>query len=335
MIPVTTTLRGGVLGCLLAMLAGCLPLTRAPADVQRHSALPPGSLRLYAVGDIADCRRDAPQDASAARTAALVPAGALVLGLGDMAYPYADAATLAHCYEPAWGAHRAGTLAVAGNHDYVDGSARDFREYFGLDEVAASERFVAYARALGPDWSLVVLDSNATGAAMQEQRQWLEHTLERLRPRGAAHGSLAVRCLAVAWHTPLFSSGWHRGSGDHMRGFWELLDAYGADLVLSGHEHFYEAFDPFDAEGRLRRDGEGIRQFTVGTGGARLYGFWRPPYASRARVLEFGVLELTLEPRRYTWRFVDLDGRVRDAGDATCRGAASDEPGVPSSAELG
>jgi hypothetical protein len=106
-----------------------------------------------------------------------------------------------------------------------------------------------------------------------------------------------------------------------MRPFWELLDAHGADLVLSGHEHFYEAFEPMDAAGRRTAAGEGIRQFTVGTGGATLHGFWRPPYASRARVLSHGVLQLTLAADRYEWRFIDVAGRIRDAGSAICRRA--------------
>jgi hypothetical protein len=108
-----------------------------------------------------------------------------------------------------------------------------------------------------------------------------------------------------------------------------MLDEHNADLVLSGHEHFYEAFEPLDARGQRRGDGDGMRQFVVGTGGAKLYGFWRPPYASRARVLEFGVLQLTLEPDRYAWRFIDVDGRVRDAGAARCRRWGGVETGSP------
>jgi hypothetical protein len=104
-----------------------------------------------------------------------------------------------------------------------------------------------------------------------------------------------------------------------MRAFWDMLDGAGADLVLSGHEHFYEAFEPLDADGRQAAAGQGIRQFTAGTGGATLYGFWRPPYASRARVLSHGVLQLTLAADRYAWRFVDVDGAIRDAGIAACR----------------
>jgi hypothetical protein len=108
-----------------------------------------------------------------------------------------------------------------------------------------------------------------------------------------------------------------------MRPFWDLLDSAGADLVLSGHEHFYERFDPLDAQGQAARDGQGPRQFVVGTGGARLFGFWKPPYRSEARVLDHGVLQLSLQRGRYGWRFVDIDGRVRDAGAARCRAAVN------------
>ena len=302
-----------------AWIAGCVPLTQAPADVPPLD-VPAGSLELYAVGDMADCRRDAPGQAAARLVSALVPAGGTVLALGDLVYPYADAATLAQCYEPTWGSHRATTLAVAGNHDYVAGDSRAFRAHFDLDRRTVSDRYVAYTEELSPDWLLIVLDSNVRGGALQAQLDWLRATLERVRPlSGTGPPSAAPRCLAVAWHAPVHSSGWHRGSGDHMRPYWSLVDEYGADLVLSGHEHFYEAFEPVDAQGR--RVASGPRQFTVGTGGARLYGFWKPPYESRARVLEFGVLRLVLSPGHYAWRFVDTDRTVRDAGSADCRGS--------------
>ena len=322
------TLRWSCVAIASLALAGCLPLTRPPAKVPSLE-IPTGSVELYAVGDMADCRRDEPGESAARLVSALVPRGATLLALGDLVYPYADAESLARCYEPTWGSHRATTLAVAGNHDYLEGGSRTFREYFDLDRRATSERYVAYAERLSADWLLIVVDSNVRGGALDRQLEWLRATLEGVRPGGRAT-SEAPRCLAVAWHAPLHSSGWHRGSGDHMRPYWQLVDAYGADLVLSGHEHFYEAFDPFDAQGQ--RAASGPRQFTVGTGGARLYGFWKPPYESRSRVLEFGVLHLVLAPGHYAWRFVDVNRQIRDAGSADCRGGGAG--GVPASGDL-
>jgi acid phosphatase type 7 len=313
------TTRAGAAGrtsaVLIAALAcgGCIGTTRPPATATSATA-PAAGLQVYVAGDIADCNSYVPAAAMAARTSRLVPDGARVLALGDMAYPFGDAATLASCYEPTWGRHRATTLAIPGNHDYVRGSASDFLEYFGV-ETPQEGGFIAYTRRLTDGWRLVALDSNVDGSTLQAQYQWLE----RLFAGDADAPASDPGCLLVMWHAPLYSSGLHRGSGEKMRPFWQLIDRHGADLVLSGHEHFYERFDPLDADGHPVRDGEAPRQFVVGTGGARLFGFWKPPYRSKARVLEHGVLQLSLARGSYSWRFIDVDGRVRDAGGARCR----------------
>ena len=117
---------------------------------------------------------------------------------------------------------------------------------------AAAEGY--FARELD-GWLVIGLDSHLSGDRLDQQYAWLEATL-------AAHSD--THCTLAMWHTPLFSSGLHRGAGEHMRRFWALLDARGADVVLGGHEHFYEAFEPLDAEGRPVE--EGIRSFVVGTG---------------------------------------------------------------------
>jgi acid phosphatase type 7 len=306
---------GRTAAALAAVLvfAGCIGTTRPPVSSTVPSVSSAG-LQVYAVGDIADCSRRAPADSMAARTSQLVPDGARVLGLGDMAYPHGDALALASCYEPTWGRHRAMTLAAPGNHDYVRGDAGDFSEYFGVAALHDGG-FVAFTRVLTDGWRLVALDSNVEGSALQAQYEWLN----RLFAEDPQASARTPGCLLVMWHAPLYSSGMHRGSGNRMRPFWQLLDRHGADLVLSGHEHFYERFEPLDAQGQPPRDGQAPRQFVVGTGGARLYGFWKPPYRSEARVREHGVLQLSLERGRYSWRFIDVDGRVQDAGAARCR----------------
>jgi hypothetical protein len=271
----------------------------------------PGTVDVYAAGDIADCGHGGPRENMASRTAELVPGGRVVLGLGDMAYPLATESELATCFEPSWGAHRDRMLAVPGNHDYVHGDAKAFREYFRIP--ATDSRFVAYTAELAPGWLFIALDSNVRGESLQRELDWLRQALEASPPS---------RCIVAAWHAPVFSSGLHRGAGEHMRPFWQLLDAHGTDVILNGHEHFYEAYEPHSAAGVAMPDGEGPREFTVGTGGARLYGFWRPPYASRARALTHGVLRLALQADRYAWAFVDVDGEVQDAGAAPCRAKA-------------
>jgi hypothetical protein len=260
-------------------------------------------VEVYAAGDVADCRKVPASESMAERTAALIPPGATVLMLGDAVYQYATRDGLANCYDPTWGIHRSSTMAVAGNHDRVDGSTEDFRDYFG--QRTGAEGY--FARRLGA-WLVVGLDSDPSFAGSSTQLQWLEATLEENRD---------ARCTLAMWHVPLHSSGLHRGRGEHMRPYWALLERYGAEVVLNGHEHFYEAFDPLDAAGRPA--GDGIREFVVGTGGARLYGFWRPPYESRARIRRHGVLHLTLGDGGYAWQFTDVDGNRADPGAARCR----------------
>jgi hypothetical protein len=293
-------------GLVSACVAAC-GVTRPPVAVAPWPTAA-GTVDVYAVGDIADCADVEPAESAAARTGKLVPPGSLVLGLGDMAYPLATESQLAGCYEPTWGIHRDRTFAVAGNHDYVRGDTAAFRAYVRVP--AVDPGFVAYSVELAPGWRFIALDSNVGADALQRELDWLGNALD---------DTMHDRCVIAAWHAPLFSSGLHRGSGAAMRPFWQLLDEHGADLVLNGHEHFYEAFEPRDAGGQVEPEGKGPREFTVGTGGGRLYGFWRPPYASRARVLDHGVLRLALEPGRYTWAFIDVDGHIRAAGAAPCR----------------
>ena len=51
---------------------------------------------------------------------------------------------------------------------------------------------------------------------------------------------------------------------------WQILYEHGADVVLSGSEHMYERFGPQTPTGAADA-ANGIRQFTVGTGGESHY----------------------------------------------------------------
>ena len=273
-----------------------------------------GALDVYAAGDIADCRGRPAATSAAAATARLLAEGAPVILLGDVAYPRADRATLAACYGPTWGARRGPTYLVLGNHDAVNGRSDDATGYFAGARAAAEGDGDAHRyRALLGDWWFIGLDSNLSGAALDEQLAWLKSTLRAVAGDG--------RCLVAAWHHPLFSTGLHSGDGNRMRPFWAELDAAGADVVLNGHEHYYEAYGP--RNGRGKAAGEGIREFIVGTGGGRLGDVSLAPWQHRAFARRHGVLELKLEPDRYSWRFLATDGTDVDAGTATCRRALS------------
>ncbi len=281
--------------CFAALLSAAL---LAAAPVAAAATLP-----VYAAGDIADCTGVDPAASAAAATARMIPDGATVLVLGDAAYPVANQATLAACYEPTWGRFRSRTYAVPGNHDYVAGSVRDFLAYFGERNPHRT-----YFRAPLGDWWVIGLDSDLRDRALARQQAWLVRELAAIDGDG--------RCIVALWHHALHSTGLHQGDGAPMKPAWAALDAAGADVVLSGHEHFYESFEPLDADGAPRTTG--IREFVVGTGGAHLRDL---SLSSRHRAFarEHGVLELELEPDRYHWTFRTVGGEVRDHGVAPCR----------------
>lgn len=269
-------------------------------------ASPAGAVVLMAAGDVAQCGRHRPQDTPAATTGRLVPPDAYVAMLGDAAYPVADAATLAACYVPTWGRFLGRTYAVPGNHDGARNQGRDFYDYFGRR--APDPR---HYRALIGDWWFFGLDSNGDAAATAAQLDWLKRELDLVRGDG--------RCIVAAWHHPLYSTGLHAGDGDRMRPAWEALADAGADIVLNGHEHYYESFRPKDRNGTDRP--QGLREFVVGTGGAALADTSLTPWQHRAYARRHGLLELQLESGHYRWQFRSTDGGVLDAGEAACNRA--------------
>jgi hypothetical protein len=262
-----------------------------------------GGVLAYAAGDVAECNDRPPEKSAAARTAKMIPADAVVLVVGDTTYPLANRPTLEACYTPTWGAFLPRTYAVPGNHDYVDGSAHDFLEYFGARIPGRT-----WFRAQVGDWWVIGLDSNISGAPLDEQQAWLQEQLQAIEGDG--------RCVLAMWHHPVFSTGLHRKDGKRMRPAWVALERSGADLVLNGHEHFYESFERKDAAGK--NDPTGLREIIAGTGGAGLYDLSVVRGAKTyARV--HGLLELHLEKDHYEYAFRTLDGHTRDAGSTQCR----------------
>lgn len=153
-----------------------------------------------------------------------------------------------------------------------------------------------------------MLDSNRDRRVGSLQDRWLRAELAQHRRR----------CLLAYWHIPRFSSG-REGGDAGTRTVWRRLQDAGAEIVLSGHDHHYERFAPQTDDG-WADSVRGIRQFVVGTGGAKLH-----PLERRFRNSEFalagtaGVLHLALHPDRYSWRFLTVHGAVADSGTGRCR----------------
>ena len=98
-----------------------------------------------------------------------------------------------------------------------------------------------------------------------------------------------------------------------------MLYSAGADIVLNGHRHYYERFALQNPNG-VAEPGRGIRQFTIGTGGASLSSFDSMPANLQVRNnTSHGVLKLTLHATGYDWEFVPVAGQTfTDSGSDSC-----------------
>lgn len=242
-----------------------------------------------------------------------------VFTLGDNAYLLGSAAEYLAWYELTWGRHKARTRPAPGNHDYEAGGGGNGGAYFDYFGAAAGPRDRGYYSYDVGDWHVVVTNQECTKIggcdADSAQAQWLREDL-------AANSR---RCTAAILHYPRFNSGEKGEAGGIARGqaFWEILYEHHVDVVLSGDNHVYERFAPQTPTGQLD-EVNGIRQFTVGTGGGLAGSFpGTPKPNSEARIAGVnGVLKLTLGQRSYGWEFVPVAGQTAtDSGTGRCHAA--------------
>ena len=255
---------------------------------------------MVAAGDIGQCGR-----AEVAQTARLVAGvdGDLLLA-GDLAYFQGTAVNFRDCFDPSWGLFRSRWHPVPGNHEYESPGAAPYFAYFGD---AAGPQGLGYYSFTAGDWLILMLNSNTAATQGSPQWEFARHALE----------SQVTPCTMAVWHHPLFSSG-PNGANPSMRDMWALLQANGAEVVVNGHDHLYERFARQTADG-IADPVNGIRQFTVGTGGAELYNFVRITTNSEERIMKHGVMHFTLRPAQIDWQFLGIDGSVSDHGLDTCR----------------
>lgn len=294
----------------LALIGAVAILVAVAAVVLLPNDDDPRAVTVVGAGDIAACGAR-----GSVRTAALIEEviarrpTAIVATFGDNANPDGTDDDFA-CFDATWGRWRDRMLPTVGNREYETPGAAGYFRYFGE---AAGSAGGWYAVDVG-EWRVYGLNSQCRHVDCtpdSEQVRWLRADLAA-DPRP---------CVAAMWHEPRFNSGPH-GPQHMVQPFWDALHAAGAEIVLNGHAHDYERFDPVDPTGALDPE-HGIRQFIVGTGGHGHAPFGDADPASVVREGQtWGVLELTLRPDRYDWRFLPVDGATfTDSGSGVCHAA--------------
>lgn len=252
-------------GVLTAVPAGGAPIAPAPVAV---------------IGDFGSGDGNEQAVADLVRASG---AGAVVT-TGDNVYDDSGYAHLVGDYYGPWVAGQ-DLLPATGNHDHEEGIA-DFDAYFDY----LGGRHVYTAGRGGIRWffldSTVALES---ADALARQRAWLKRALQTSKARWK---------VVVLHHPPLSSSSAHGSTPEFQWPF----GAWGADLVLSGHDHLYE---------RIVRGG--TTYVVNGAGGKDLYGFGDPVPGSAARFdARHGALFLTATATALRGEFRAVDGTVVD-----------------------
>jgi hypothetical protein len=162
------------------------------------------------------------------------------------------------------------SIPALGNHEYAGDETppAHWTAQYTLPEngvVGLEERnyFIDYESV-----RVIVLDSNVR---VEEQAAWLDRIL---------HENTRKWTIAV-FHHPIYSATTDRNNKE-LRALWKpILETYGVDLVLQGHDHTYARGRHLDAAGEIRPGSEGP-MYVVSVSGPKMYELSETPWWDRA-----------------------------------------------------
>ncbi|GAT73785.1 alkaline phosphatase [Microbacterium sp. HM58-2] len=274
---------------------------------------PGTSFTVVGAGDIAGegCSSPSPtcqHFATADRAAAIDPA--FYITMGDMAYDDGHIEDFMNNYDKSWGRFKDKTNPVPGNHESYDtdydeetgfGDEAAYRQYFGSRATPQGKMWYSYDYG---NWHFIALNSNRFDE--QEQIDWLTADL-------AAN---TKQCVVAYYHHPAYSSGDH-GNAALAKPVWQKLANANVELVLNGHDHLYERFNPQNASGAA--SASGTVEIIGGLGGVNQTGLGNVKPNSAKRITDkYGVVQLDFTDSAVTTKFVSVDNAVLDTSTITC-----------------
>lgn len=222
-----------------------------------------------------------------------------IITTGDNNYPSGSAETIDHNigqyyhefifpYRGAYGkgAEKNRFFPTLGNHDWDADHAKTYLDYLTLP---GNERYYDFIWTPAHFFALSSDSREPDGVSRSSvQAQWLETQLA---------GSTSAWKI-VFMHHPPFTSG-QRGPVNWMR--WPFRK-WGADIVLSGHDHFYE---------RLNVDG--FPYIINGLGGGPIYAIGNPVAGSIVRYNDdYGGMLVVADKHQITFKFINRQGEIID-----------------------
>ena len=236
----------------------------------------------------------------------------VALPLGDTQYDSGTLAEFNKNYDATWGRVNSFAHPAVGNHEYETRGAAGYFDYFASKGVGVGARTEGWYQFTVGEWHFISLNSNCgqiggcnVGSA---QYRWLQTDLATNRSK----------CTVAYMHHPFQSSGQNGGTPELLP-FMRLLYENNVEIVLAGHDHDYERFNPITPD-LVSDTGRGMRLFVVGTGGRDLQGFARPGFAHLAfrNNDHFGVLRIVMKDLAYDWDWINTEGVSLDKGSGVC-----------------
>lgn len=199
-----------------------------------------------------------------------------------------------------------GLFPTLGNHQYltdkfpyVDPKAATAMEVFANP---GAEKWYAFTYS---DCLFIVLDANyrTNSEVTSVQLPWLEDKLKE-----ATDGKDDPKFIIVGYHQPAYSSGVHAWEIDQTlwvkKSFLTKFEKYHVNLVLNGHEHFYE-----------HNEKSGIVYITVGSGsGPRKKAFPFNSYSKKLYTDEVTCLLVEVVGGTLSYTAITKSGTVVDSG---------------------
>jgi|GEM_PF-2008079 len=191
-----------------------------------------------------------------------------------------------------------------GNHDWHNGSANPYLNYFTLP---GNERYYEFTYGAAHFFVLDSMDEEEAGNAPNSaQAKWLKEKMS----------ASTLPFQIVITHYPPYSSGKH-GAVSFMQ--WDFK-AWGADAVLAGHDHDYE-----------RLQANGLTYFVNGLGGDEL-GNFRESILPESQIrynLNYGAMRVEVNNAYVKFQFINRDNLLIDEyviGNAATSASATFTP---------
>jgi hypothetical protein len=247
----------------------------------------------------------------------------MVLGLGDNGHEHNNVDCWFEIVEPIDDIMK----TVIGNHEIEDGNLDEILEHY--DDDFQSKQYYSFRYS---NTFVLVMSRETEYEEDSEQYEFVEESLED------ASSDPSIDWIIVAVHRQMYGSPTDNVGHEELDlrdAYHPLFEKYGVDLVLYGHNHYYErnyplAYDDSDDEPIITTREEtnysnpdGQIFITIGTGGESIFEFTdRKPYVVSQFDEGFGFLDITITDggKRLVGIFYENDGSIEDEFTVTKEG---------------